>query len=216
MNADKPMKNRDGRTDTELHASLRTRAETLMGKGTAPSANGGRLNPDTLELLYRRAINPESAPDVLKLLHELQTHQVELDILFQQLQYDEDEIAEDLAHYRSLYECAPMAYLIVGSDGGVIRSNQAAGPLFGCSAFQLLDHSVAELLTPESGAALAGAIEALERPGAGVEFLAELPERADAGKTEPLRVHVRARRLESEDCILMVFSPVSDNLPPTR
>lgn len=213
MDTGKPMRNTDEHSDTELHATLRTRAEALIGKGTAPLANGGRLNLDTLELLYRRVSNPESAPDVLKLLHELQTHQVELDMLFQQLQSNEDEITEDLAHYRSLYECAPMAYLAVASDGRVIEGNQAAGVLFRCSAFQLPRHSVAELLTPASSAAVAGAIKALEQPGAGVEFLAELPARADAGRTEPLRVLVRAQRVKAKDCMLMVFSPVPDTLP---
>ena len=62
--------------EPEQSNQLRIDAETRLSSGKAPLANGWTLNPDTLALLYRLASNPDTASDGLKLLHELQTHQV--------------------------------------------------------------------------------------------------------------------------------------------
>ncbi len=193
--------------ETDHHDRLRLIAEARIGEGSvAPTRGGGTLGLDALETLYRRASNPESAPDALKLLHELQTHQVELDLLFEQLQANEHEIAEELAYYKSLYECAPMAYLVVATDGRVIESNNAASLLFGSSPSHLLEQPVAALLTPSSRAALAEVIQALGVSGSTHEFAAELPGCPEAWRTEKLLVN--ARRVTSGDNILMVFSRV--------
>ncbi|MFV8571462.1 PAS domain-containing protein [Marinobacter sp. SBS5] len=113
------------------HDRLRRCARDLIQHGVAPRHHGSNLSVDALQLLYERASNPESASDALKLLHELQTYQVELDLLYEQLQANEYEINEELAHYRSLYEQAPAAYLILANDGEIIEGNVAAATLFG-------------------------------------------------------------------------------------
>jgi PAS domain S-box-containing protein len=200
--------------ETDHHDRLRLIAEARGGEGSVSlTKGGGTLGLDALETLYRRASNPESAADALKLLHELQTHQVEVDLLFEQLQANEHEIAEDLAYYKSLYEDAPMAYLVVASDGRVIESNNAAGLLFGSSPAHLLEQPVAALLTPLSRATLAEALQALEVPDSNIEFTAELRGGPDAGRTEQLLVN--ARRVTAGDNILMVFPRASDVLTTT-
>lgn len=120
-----------GYSNVERHERLRRIARDLIDHGVPPRGHGGTLSVDALQLLYERASAPESAADTLKLLHELQTYQVELDLLYEQLQANEQEINEELAHYRSLYEQAPAAYLIVANDGVIIEGNEAAGMLFG-------------------------------------------------------------------------------------
>jgi PAS domain S-box-containing protein len=133
------------------HDQLRVSAETLIEKGATPRAGGGALGVDALTFLYQHASAPESAADALKLLHELRTHQVELDLLYEQLQENEQDITEELTHYKSLYENAPAAYLTVANDGQIIEANQAAGELFDESAMALAGKTLCDFLAPGQG-----------------------------------------------------------------
>lgn len=202
--------------EREHNERLRLTAEALIKEGAAPATRLGNLGGDTLELLYRRASNPEFAPDALKLLHELQTHQVEMDLLYEQLKTNEYEMTDELAHYRTLYELAPVAYLIVTSDGQIIESNEAAGTLFGFLPRHLAGHPVTEFLSLSSRAALTHMIRTLEKPGSRANCVAELP--ADSLQEDRVdslsisrRLTVNARRSTFGDNILMVVSRVPES-----
>ncbi|NMT62771.1 PAS domain-containing protein [Marinobacter orientalis] len=140
--------------NAESHERLRRSARDLIDHGVPPRGSGGTLSVDALQLLYERASTPESAADARKLLHELQTYQVELDLLYEQLQANEQEISEDLAHYRALFEQAPAPYLVIASDGGIIEGNQAAGALFGEFNTALAGKALSTLLAPGQGATI--------------------------------------------------------------
>jgi hypothetical protein len=60
---------------------VRTIAETRLKERSAPPTAGWPLGIDTLALLHNLASTPDRAADALKVLHELQVHQVELDLL---------------------------------------------------------------------------------------------------------------------------------------
>lgn len=137
-----------GTPNAESHERLRRSARDLIDHGVTPPSRGGNLSIDALQLLYERARTPEYAADALKLLHELQTYQVELDLLYEQLQANEHEIGEELAYYRSLYEQAPAAYLVVTNDGEIIEGNQAAGVVFGQSTTDLAGKALGIFLAP--------------------------------------------------------------------
>jgi hypothetical protein len=66
--------------DLSAHVQLRQKAETRISGGNAPATKGWTLGAASLMLLHRLASNPDTASDALKLLHELQVHQVELDL----------------------------------------------------------------------------------------------------------------------------------------
>lgn len=142
------MSHTNGYSDVEHHERLRRSASDLIEHGVPPRNHGGNLSVEALHLLYERASNPESAADALKLLHELQTYQVELDLLYEQLLANEQEINEELAHYRSLYEQAPAAYLIVANDGDIIEGNLAASELLGGPTQDLAGKALSALLAP--------------------------------------------------------------------
>lgn len=142
------MADTNGNTNAASLDRLRRIARDLIDSGVAPSNRGGNLSVDALQLLYERASKPESAADALKLLHELQTYQVELDLLYEQLQANEFELNEELAHYRSLYEQAPVAYLVLANDGEIIEGNFAAGELLGAPPAALPGMALTALLAP--------------------------------------------------------------------
>lgn len=102
---------------------LRAEAESRLKNGTAPPNRGWTLSADALAILYKLASNSDSAGEGLKLLHELQAHQVELDLQYEQLEANEQEFSQELSRYRSLYECAPVGYFVVTFDGDIIETN---------------------------------------------------------------------------------------------
>lgn len=133
---------------------LRADAESRLRSRSAPSSAGWTINTETLSLLYRLASDPDSGSDALKLLHELQTHQVELDLQHVQLMENDQELSARLAHYQCLYEEAPAGYLVLDRDGRILQSNQAATRLFGLDVGQLKGHFLASLLSPDNRQAL--------------------------------------------------------------
>lgn len=192
---------------TKHHARLRHSAESLIEDGVAPAAGGGTLSIDTLELLYNRASNPQSAADALKLLHELQTHQVELDLLYEQLQANEYETNEELLYYRSLFELAPIAYLILATDGQIIEGNEAAGALFGIAPESLAELSIKDILTPESRLALTTLFQGLGKPETEVACKAELAGYGPGNSS----LNIKARLNAHGDSVMMVLA--CDNAP---
>lgn len=114
-----------------IQVKLRRDAETKLKAGSAPTTQGWSLGVNALALIHKLASSPATAPDALKLLHEVQVHQVELDLQHEQLEATHRESGEDLAHYRELYECAPVGYLTLGPEQDVLECNFAAATLLG-------------------------------------------------------------------------------------
>jgi PAS domain-containing protein len=138
---------------------LRADAEGRLRTGMAPVSAGWTVGAEALSLLYRLASDPDSSADAQKLLHELQTHQVELDLQHAQLVENEHELALRFNHYQALFDHAPAGYLVLGLDGRILRSNRTARALFGLEADQLKNHMLTSLLSPESKPAILAALE---------------------------------------------------------
>lgn len=151
----------DPATDSRTDEPLREHAESRLRDGTAPRGTDTTLSADALGVLYRLASSPDGAADALKLLHELQTHQVELDLQQEQLLANEREIAAHLAHYKALFDFAPAGYLIADLNGKIIRSNQAAAELLGVPPDELYHRPIERFLAPESRPALANLLARL-------------------------------------------------------
>ena len=99
------------------HAQLRQRAELRLRGGIAPPTQGWTIGAASLSLLHRLASDPATAADALKLLHELQVHQVELDLQHEHM--DEERQAQEQSANRlaDLFISAPIAYFVVNSTG---------------------------------------------------------------------------------------------------
>ncbi len=63
--------------------------------------------------LYELASAPATAPNALALLHELQAHQVELDLQTEELHRMQAELEISLQRQMQLYEYAPVGYWTV-------------------------------------------------------------------------------------------------------
>ena len=146
--------------------TLRTQAEVRLKEGTAPRTYGWLPSLDALALLHKLASAPESAGDALKLLHELQVHQVELDLQHEQLEASERERSEDLLRRARLYDLAPVGYFVVDHNGGITSVNRAGAHLFGADLAELEGRRIDSLLAPASRPILASLLAQLRDGGA--------------------------------------------------
>lgn len=136
--------------DLTDHTVLRKAAEDSLKQGNPPHTKGWSLSADALALLYKLASTPESASDALKLLHELQAHQVELDMQHEQLEANEREFSQELERYKALFERAPFGYFVLHTDGLVIEANPTGARLLGVEPTELGGNSIDSFLAPAS------------------------------------------------------------------
>lgn len=134
--------------ESNVYTQLRHKAEEQLLTGTAPSTSHWSMGVDALRLLHRLSSDPNSAEDALKLLHELQVHQVELDLQNEEIANNERELVKTLSLYRELYDAAPLAYFLVDLVGNVILGNLAAINLFGVARDDLAGQRIDSLLFP--------------------------------------------------------------------
>lgn len=115
--------------EPDAFAQLRYKAEAQLESGTTSRSGHWTMGVDALRLLHRLSSIPENAEDALKLLHELQVHQVELDLQNEEIVSYEQVLVEDLLLYRALFDCAPLPYFLVDVKGTILQGNLAAAEL---------------------------------------------------------------------------------------
>jgi hypothetical protein len=69
------------------------------------------------------ARNPQAAADAVRLLHELEVHQIELEIQNAELQKARDELETTLAKYTDLYHFAPVGYFSIDEAGVILEAS---------------------------------------------------------------------------------------------
>lgn len=111
-------------------SELRSEAAFRLKIGVA-TCGDWYLGADTLGLLFKLASSQDTVVDGLKLLHELQTHQVELEMQQQELERSAQLHENQLGELKTYFEHAPFGYLIIQMDGTIVKCNAAAARLLG-------------------------------------------------------------------------------------
>jgi PAS domain S-box-containing protein len=101
----------------------------------------GKPAPPEAATLRRRAERrlvdrtPEAAPptgaEALRLVHELQVHQIELEMQNEELRQSQQEVEAGLRRYTDLYDLAPVGYLTLARDGAIRQANLTGARLMG-------------------------------------------------------------------------------------
>ncbi len=91
------------------------------------------IRAEAMDRLRRRRkdLDTMKPSDKSELIHELEVHQVELEMQNDELRRVSDQLADARNRYRDLYEFAPVGYLTVGQAGDVLQANLAAARLCG-------------------------------------------------------------------------------------
>lgn len=121
---------------------LRRDAEDKLRKGSAPAGGRIPLDKQALSLLYEMASDPARSSDALGLLHELQVHQVELDLQREELENNEREMNRELALYKALFALTPTICLVTTSESRILEANPAASGLLNTGHSELMGRSL--------------------------------------------------------------------------
>ncbi len=115
------------------------------------------LEPDELrrraeETLREKtpARSPRSGDDPQKLLHELQVHQVEMEMQNNELRHARDEMEAALEKYTDLYDFAPIGYSTFDGAGNIRAINLTGAALMGMERSRLSGRPFALFLAAES------------------------------------------------------------------
>lgn len=201
------------RTDTvEGPTPLRRRAEALLRGGTSPAAKQATAGVEALTLLHRMASDPESASAALKLLHELQVHQVELDLQLEQLEQTRNDLTRDLDRYVERFDRAPLALLAVERDGRITEANLAASNLLGVDRESLRGPGIANIVTPQCRPTIQAALKRLCDGGGPESCTVDL--HGGAGASRPVRVEATVS--SSDGSLLLALIETTDRGKPDR
>jgi len=103
-------------------------------KPSEPQARATDQRRRAEESLQAQAQSAAVQPSVLhiqKLLHELQVHQIELEMQNEELRQSQAETKTALARYTDLYDVAPAGYFTLQPDGAITQLNLAGARLLG-------------------------------------------------------------------------------------
>jgi PAS domain S-box-containing protein len=95
-----------------------------------------------------------SAADSLRLLHELQVHQVELELQNSELQEARDRIEVALEKYTDLYDFAPVGYFSLDEQAQILEVNLMGAAMLGIERSQLMHRRITRFVAPASQAIL--------------------------------------------------------------
>jgi PAS domain S-box-containing protein len=123
------------RTDPpEQAAELRRQAEALAREQEA-------LSPNSLHEL--------SLEETQQVLHELQVHQIELEMQNEELRRTQVALDETRARYFDLYDLAPVGYCSISEAGLIMESNLAAAELLDTARSALISQPISRFILHE-------------------------------------------------------------------
>ena len=122
--------------------SLRQKAEDqLKKKRSATDAPGARK--------LRQPLIPSEA-DTLKLIHELEVHQIELEMQNDELMLARSAAQEAAEKYSTLYDFAPMGYFTLTGAGEIIGLNLSGAQLLGKERSRLINRHFGIFVSTET------------------------------------------------------------------
>jgi len=113
-------------TDQSKFATLRRRAESVIESLSTQDNTSDGNNAEQLE------------HDAMRLLHELEVHQVELELQNQELEKAQEALLASRNAFKDLFDNAPLAYFIIDKKGVVQSVNAQASNLLGVGKKQLV------------------------------------------------------------------------------
>ena len=114
-------------------AELRRRAEARLQRSSGESTAQPRTDADTQ-----------------RLLHELQVHQVELEMQNAELQEARDKMEALLEKYTDLYDFAPVGYFSIDEQGLILEVNLTGAALLGVERSRLINRRLQHFVAPTS------------------------------------------------------------------
>ncbi len=117
-------------TDKSRQAASASSLQALRRQAEARLLNKAAPTPEKIE-----SLSPE---EIRLMLHELQVHQIELEMQNEELRDAQVALGLERARYFDLYDLAPVGYCTVSEQGLIKQANLAAASLLGTTRTELL------------------------------------------------------------------------------
>ena len=117
--------------------------------------------------LAARQAKDRQSPEVdpRRLVHELEVHQIELELQNGALQAARHELEVGLARYTEFFDFAPIGYFVLASNGTIRELNLSGARLLGIDRKSLLGKRLAQFIDAGQRGAFAELLEGLWRSG---------------------------------------------------
>jgi PAS domain S-box-containing protein len=122
-----------------------------------PARHRPKISEGAAELRRRAEARLSGRPTVTKsdfsaqrLLHEIEVHQVELEMQNTELQKTRDELELTLAKFTDLYDFAPVGYFSIDASGVIREANLKSAALLGLVRSRLINRSLLPLVDQTS------------------------------------------------------------------
>jgi len=109
-----------------------------------------RLAEHHLRKQQIRATHAETAADTQRILHELQVHQIELELQNEELRQSKAEVDAGLERYTDLYEFSPIGYISLDEQGLILEVNLTGAILLGMERSRITSRRFQLFVAPES------------------------------------------------------------------
>jgi len=154
----------------------------------------------------RKGSGSKSEADTQRLLHELEVHQIELEMQNAELEEARDKMEALLEKYTDLYDFAPVGYLTLDHEGGIREVNLAGASLLGIVRSALVKKRFGLFVSPADrsvfNAFFKKVFESGVREECDLRLLVE-------GK-HPVDVRMRANVFESEQTCRVAVTDITE------
>jgi len=116
------------------------------------------------------ATRPGTKQDTQRFLHELQVHQVELEMQNEQLVASRGDVEAGLERHTDLYDFAPVGHFTLGSDGTVDQANSTGASPLGVHGSKLVRRGLGRFVAPEESGTEAKMASDSSRFSGGIGF----------------------------------------------
>jgi PAS domain S-box-containing protein len=99
---------------------------------------------------YAHLAAPQTEADARRLLHELQVHQLELEMQNAELHEARNSVEALLETYTDLYDFAPVGYLSIDEEGLILEVNLVGAALLGIERSRLINRRLQSFVAPAS------------------------------------------------------------------
>ncbi|MBD1400600.1 diguanylate cyclase domain-containing protein [Pelovirga terrestris] len=125
-------------------------------KNSAPEGNRLRHRAEDYLFMQRSGKTlSRTDSEIQGLLHELQVHQIELEMQNTELRRTRDELETSLSMYTNLYNFAPVGYFTLTRDGTIQAVNHSGAALLNSELSRLLGKRFGQYVSPEDRASFA-------------------------------------------------------------
>jgi diguanylate cyclase (GGDEF)-like protein/PAS domain S-box-containing protein len=134
-----------------------------MNNKTIPSPDSNELRRQAEarlgKLKRKTAPLPAMDADIQRLVHELEVHQIELEMQNEELMRVRAELEAALCQFTDLYDFAPVGYFTLAGDGTILQVNLTGTNLLGVERRELLKRRFGLFISAESRATFSAFLE---------------------------------------------------------